>query len=228
MPQFVSEEHKCFYTGGQSSAHFMLQSHCPRWHCCFVHKLQATLISIGNQFLATRSDLYSCHKKSTSWALLTVARIKLLISIHPLTSSKFGIFELWVAEDEVLKPISGAGDARCSGTALPSQTRRAGCWCEGGEEGNLMKQLWVFRLRKSGKATVLSLRPPSGSVTEKKEELVAKRETELSRLPTPFAGVIHPILDPDPWFRHITHCLFSHSFTLHHFLPSGIAEHINM
>ena len=57
-------------------------------------------------------------------------------------------------------------------------------------------------MRKSGKATVLSLRPPSGSVTEKKEEeeeeLVAKRETELSRLPTPFAGVIHPILDPDP------------------------------
>ena len=45
---------------------------------------------------------------------------------------------------------------------------------------------------------MLSLRPPSGSVTEKKEELVAKRETELSRLPTPFAGVIHPILDPDP------------------------------
>ena len=50
---------------------------------------------------------------------------------------------------------------------------------------------------------MLSLRPPSGSGTEKKEEeeeegLVAKRETELSRLPTPFAGVIHPILDPDP------------------------------
>ena len=47
--------------------------------------------------------------------------------IHPLTSSKFGIFELWVAEDEVLEPISGAGDARSSRTALPPQPRRARC-----------------------------------------------------------------------------------------------------
>ena len=43
-----------------------------------------------------------------------------------LTSSKFGVFQLGVAEDEVLKPISGAGDARSSRTALPSQTRRTG------------------------------------------------------------------------------------------------------
>ena len=42
------------------------------------------------------------------------------------------------------------------------------------------------------KATVLSRRPPSRSSVEKKDEgLVAKRETELSLLPTPFDGVIH-------------------------------------
>ena len=42
------------------------------------------------------------------------------------------------------------------------------------------------------KATVLSRRPPSRSSVEKKDEgLVAKRETELSLLPTLFDGVIH-------------------------------------
>ena len=67
-----------------------------------------------------------------------------------LTSSKFGIFELGVAEDEVLKSISGAGYA-----ALASQARRAGCWCEGGEERNLINQFLVFHfqiIRESNRA----------------------------------------------------------------------------
>ena len=50
-----------------------------------------------------------------------------------LTSSKFGIFELGVAEDEILEPAPRAGH-----TALPSQTRRTCCWGEGGEEGHLI------------------------------------------------------------------------------------------
>ena len=46
------------------------------------------------------------------------------------------------------------------------------------------------------KATVLSRRPPSRSSVEKKDEgLVAKRETELSLLPTPFDGVIHLVTE---------------------------------
>ena len=49
-----------------------------------------------------------------------------------LTSSKFGIFELGVAEDEILEPAPRAGH-----TALPSQTRGTCCWGEGGEEGDL-------------------------------------------------------------------------------------------
>ena len=45
-------------------------------------------------------------------------------------------------------------------------------------------------------ATVLSRRPPSRSSVEKKDEgLVAKRETELSLLPTPFDGVIHLVTE---------------------------------
>ena len=46
------------------------------------------------------------------------------------------------------------------------------------------------------KKTVLSRRPPSRSSVEKKDEgLVAKRETELSLLPTPFDGVIHLVTE---------------------------------
>ena len=65
-----------------------------------------------------------------------------------------------------------------------------------------------MELRKSGqnllknghfveeKATVLSRRPPSRSSVEKKDEgLVAKRETELSLLPTPLDGVIHLVAE---------------------------------
>ena len=59
-------------------------------------------------------------QKYGSWTLVTVARMNEVV-FH-LTSSKFGIFELGVAEDEVLKSISGVGDA-----ALASQARRAGC-----------------------------------------------------------------------------------------------------
>ena len=115
-----------------------------------------------------------------------------------LTSSKFGIFELGVAEDEILEPAPRAGH-----TALPSQTRGTCCWGEGGEEGDLIwswSKKWTKFAEKwpffEEKATVLSRRPPSRSSVEKKDEgLVAKRETELSLLPTPFDGVIHLVAE---------------------------------
>ena len=114
------------------------------------------------------------------------------------------------------------------------------CFVFSNQEGSLL--MWRGRRGKpnqtiefsifDNQATVLSLRSPSGSGVEKKEEnvgLVAKMETELSLLPTsslpttPFAGVIHLILDPDPHSRskiaHIsqtscikTHCLFSFTY----------------
>ena len=127
------------------------------------------------------------------------------------------------------------------------------CFVFSNQEGSLL--MWRGRRGKpnqtiefsifDNQATVLSLRSPSGSGVEKKEEnvgLVAKRETELSLLPTsslpttPFAGVIHLILDPDPHSRskiaHIsqtscikTHCLFSFTYPQSSRPSSGMTEH---
>ena len=89
----------------------------------------ATTLSISKMFFGQHEWLLVLHhflcnvhvtQKYGSWTLVTVARMNEVV-FH-LTSSKFGIFELGVAEDEVLKSISGVGDA-----ALASQARRAGC-----------------------------------------------------------------------------------------------------
>ena len=100
----------------QFSYYVAIPLHCLGWHYWLVNKLPqtvcATTLSISKMFFGQHEWLLVLHhflcnvhvtQKYGSWTLVTVARMNEVV-LH-LTSSKFGIFELGVAEDEVLKSM---------------------------------------------------------------------------------------------------------------------------